>query len=148
MNSLLSICSIRRNRVEWNQRSNRSTLDCHAGQAVPNQINVIAPYFLHGMWVFDDDRVGLAREPFVSGIPAMIDDLVRDIPHARQGFRLLFSAAPFPGFQRKLTWLREEMGGNWYRSDEPPSEGWLCPALFRYFEEAPAELFVRAEPKT
>jgi hypothetical protein len=27
----------------------------------------------------------------------------------------------------------------------PPMEGWLCPALFRYFDEAPAELYVKAE---
>lgn len=112
---------------------------------MPNQINIIAPYFAHGTWVFDDDRVGLVQEPFVSGVPEMIDDLVRDIPDARQGFRLLFSTSPFPGFQRRLTWVKAEMGGNWYRADEPPSEGWLCPALFRYFDEAPLELFVKAE---
>jgi hypothetical protein len=39
-----------------------------------------------------------------------------------------------------------DMEGNWYRVDEPPSEGWLCPALFKYFDEAPRELFVKAEP--
>jgi len=110
-----------------------------------NQIQIISPYWLHGTWVFNDDRVGLVQEPFVSGVPELIDDLVADISDARQGFRLLFSAAPFPGFQRKLTWVREEMGGNWYRADQPPSEGWLCPALFRYFEAAPTELFVKAE---
>ena len=78
---------------------------------MPNQILVIAPYWLDnvGTWVFDDERVGLVQEPFVSGIPEMIDDLVRDIPNARNGFRLLFSASPFPGYQRKLTWVREEM---------------------------------------
>jgi hypothetical protein len=48
--------------------------------------------------------------------------------------------------QRKLEGGREEFGGNWYQADEPPMEGWLCPALFRYFETAPAELFVKAEP--
>ena len=32
----------------------------------------------------------------------MIDFLVKDIPNARSGFRLLFSAAPFPGYHRKL----------------------------------------------
>jgi hypothetical protein len=110
-----------------------------------NQIQIIAPYWLHGSWVFDDDRVGLVQEPFVSGVPEMIDDLVRDIPDARQGFRLLFSAGPFPGFERKLQWVREEMGGNWYKADVPPMDGWLCPALFRYFEAAPAEMFVKAE---
>jgi hypothetical protein len=110
-----------------------------------NQIQIISPYWLHGTWVFNDDRVGLLQEPFVSGVPEMIDDLVADIPDARSGFRLLFSSAPFPGFQRKLEWVREEFGGNWYRADQPPSEGWLGRALFRYFDSAPAELFVKAE---
>jgi hypothetical protein len=26
-------------------------------------------------------------------------------------------------------------------------EGWLCPALFKYFESAPRELYGRAEPR-
>lgn len=112
---------------------------------MPNQIQVIAPYWSAGTWVFDDPSTGLVREPFVQGIPEMIDDLVRDIPNAQQGFRLLFSPSPFPGFQRRLEWVREEMEGNWYRADEPPVEGWLCPALFHYFESAPPELYVKAE---
>src|SRR3954467_7244364 len=113
-----------------------------------NQILTIAPYYLESAqtWVFDDERVGLRQEPFVSGIPQMIDELVKDIPSGRKGFRLLFSTEPFPGFQRKATWVRQEFGGNWYRTDDPPAEGWLCPALFRYFERAPATLYVRAEP--
>ncbi len=116
---------------------------------MPNQILVIAPYWLDsvGMWVFDDEAVDLVQEPFVSGIPEMIDELVADIPNAKSGFRLLFSVDPFPGYQRKLTRLREELGGWWYKSDEPPGEGWLCPALFRYFDEAPAEIYVKAEAK-
>ncbi|MBM4002573.1 MAG: hypothetical protein FJ295_04685 [Planctomycetes bacterium] len=109
-------------------------------------MRVIKPYWHHGTWVFDDPIADLVQEPFVSGVPEMIDDLVADMPDARQGFRMLFSAAPFPGYQRKLVWVREEMGGNWYRADQPPNEGWLCPALFRYFETAPPELFVKAEP--
>lgn len=113
-----------------------------------NQILVIAPYWLESAhtWVFDDPATGLVQEPFVSGLPEMIDDLVADIANARQGFRLLFSAAPFPGYQRRLQWLREEMGGNWYRADQPAIEGWLCPALFRYFDQAPVQLFAKAEP--
>lgn len=114
-----------------------------------NQIMVIAPYWLEeaGTWVFDDSSTELKQEPFVEGIPEMIDDLVADIPNARNGFRLLFSASPFPGFQRKLTRLRQQLGGWWYASDEPKAEGWLCPALFRYFEEASTEICVKAEPK-
>ena len=115
-----------------------------------NQIGMIAPYWLDGMetWVFDDDRVGLVQEPFVSGADRIMTELARDIPEARYGFRLLFSPGPFPGYQKKLAWDREEMGGNWYKIDDPPIEGWLCPALFLYFDKAPAELYVKAEPLT
>jgi uncharacterized protein DUF6717 len=116
---------------------------------MPNQIMIIVPYWLEaaGTWVFDDPATDLRQEPFVEGIPEMIDDLVADIPNARNGFRLLFSAAPFPGYQRKITRLRQELGGWWYSSDEPRADGWLCPALFRYFDEAPPEIYVKAEPK-
>jgi len=114
-----------------------------------NQIMVIAPYWLERgpCWVFDDPAAGLQQEPFVGGVPEMIEFLTADIPNARIGFRLLFSASPFPGYQKRLTWRREEMGGNWYASDDPPMEGWLCPALFRYFDQAPKELYVKAEAK-
>jgi Family of unknown function (DUF6717) len=111
-----------------------------------NTIGVIAPYKYEGMWVFDDPRVGLTREPFVAGIDTMIDRLVTSIPGAEKGFRLLFSATPFPGFTVKLDWRREEYGGNWY-SPQFDREGWLCPALFKYFDNAPLELYVRAEPR-
>jgi hypothetical protein len=111
-----------------------------------NSIQVIAPYWSHGTWVFDDPGRGLTREPFVSGIPEMIDALVADIPDARQGFRLLFSETPFPGYQQVFDWTRGDLGGNWYRCENPAMEGWLCPALFKYFPEAPKKLYAKAEP--
>lgn len=112
-----------------------------------NSIGIIAPYRYEGTWVFDDPRAGLVREPFVAGIPQIIDTLTKHIPNAEQGFRLLFSGTPFPGYQHKLTWLREEGEGNWYGLADPPMEGWLCPALFKYFAQAPKELYVKAESK-
>jgi len=112
-----------------------------------NSIGIIAPYKYEGMWVFDDPTVGLTREPFVAGIDRMIDRLVTHIPGAEQGFRLLFSATPFPGHNVKLEWRREESGGNWYYCPRFDMEGWLCPALFKYFEEAPKELYGQAEAK-
>ncbi len=112
-----------------------------------NSILVIQPYWSSGTWVFDDPAVGLTREPFVSGIPEMINQLVTNIPDARQGFRLLFSSDPFPGYQAKFERVRAEMGGTWYCSTSgPQAEGWLCPALFKYFPEAPAALYAKAEP--
>ena len=77
------------------------------------------------------------QEPSVSGADAMIDRVVADIPNADSGFRLIFAATPFPGHQCQLDWIRaDEDGGNWYRSTDLDMEGWLCPALFRYFDQA------------
>ena len=111
-----------------------------------NSMLVIFPYY-SGTWCFDDMTVGLLREPFVMGIPEIIDDMLviakikkKD---ARDGFRLIFSAKVFPGYHMKLTWVREESGGNWYTNGA--KEGWLCPALFKYFKKAPKEIYARAE---
>lgn len=109
-----------------------------------NSLFVIAPYKYQGMWVFDDERVELVREPFVSGADTMIDKIVKDIPDAHDGFHLIFSATPFPGCNAKLLHLREEFGGNWYSWPESALEGWLCPALSKYFAQAPPEIYVRA----
>jgi hypothetical protein len=109
---------------------------------------IIYPYRHAGTWVFDDLNTGLVREPFVAGVPEMIDHLVKDIPDADKGFRMLFSAQPFPGYMMKVTWRRAEKGGNWYYSEQLGKEGWLCPALFRYFNEAPREIYVRVEQNT
>ena len=111
-----------------------------------NAISVIVPYKYEGMWVFDDPAVGLVREPFVSGIDVTLDKLTASIPNAAKGFRLVFSAAPFPGYTVKLEWRREDYGGNWYYSPQFQMEGWLCPALFKYFPKPPLELYGRAEP--
>lgn len=34
-----------------------------------NAIHMISPYLYQGVWVFDDARAGLIKEPFVEGIP-------------------------------------------------------------------------------
>ena len=111
-----------------------------------NSMRVIFPYLLKGTWVFDDERVGLVQEPFVEGMPEIIDIFVQDIPNATQGFKLLFSATPFPNYQAELVWLRSDCGGNWYRWETHNLEGWLCPALFKYFSDAPQQIYCKAEP--
>ncbi len=112
-----------------------------------NALVVIHPYKYEGMWVFDDARVGLVQEPFVSGADTIIDRMVESIPNAEKGFSLVFSATPFPGHDAKFEWRREESGGNWYFSPDLEMEGWLCPALFKYFETAPKELYAQFKPK-
>lgn len=109
-----------------------------------NAIMVIAPYWSSGTWVFDDPSAGLVREPFVSGVPEVLTDLVASIPDAKKGFRLTFSAQAFPGYQTSFKRNRSEYGGTWYQAEDG-REGWLCPALFKYFEDAPEEIFVKAD---
>ena len=75
----------------------------------------------------------------------MIDKAVADIANAEKGFRAIFSASSFPGANWKLEWRREESGGNWYYSDRFKMEGWLCPALLKYFSAAPREIYVKIE---
>jgi len=112
-----------------------------------NTMMVIQPYWASGTWVFDDPSTGLVREPFVCGIPEMISRMVKDVPNARSGFRLLFSGTEFPGHQAAFDLVREESGGAWYRGRGQVAgmEGWLCPALFKYFENAPKVIYAKAE---
>lgn len=110
-----------------------------------NALHVIAPYRHASTWVFDDPTVGLHHEPFMSGIPNMIDTLVANVPHAEEGFRLVFGSEPFPGYQVELVKMWPEFRGIWYQWTGQKAEGWLCPALFKYFSEAPARLYARAE---
>jgi hypothetical protein len=110
-----------------------------------NAILSIEPYWHEDTWIFDDDSVGLEAEPFITGIPEMIDYLVQDIRNAELGFRLYFADFPFPDYQMELEWVREQDGGHWYRLPLTGNEGWLCPALYYYFDTAPKKLYVKAE---
>ena len=114
-----------------------------------NALNVIHPYKWEGLWVFDDARVGLDKEPFVEGADTLIDKVLekKGIPNPEKGFRLLFSSGPFPNYDLKFEWLRDGEGGNWYRSPEFEMDGWLCPALLKYFEVPPKEIYARFETK-
>ena len=123
---------------------------------MPNAIMNLQPYWHAGTWVFDDEDAGLVKEPFVAGADVILSRLVEqlEIPDAKSGFRLTFSANPFPGHQLRAEWLREETpgmpdNGNWYRADVDGQEmeGWLCPALFEYFDSAPRQLFIKAEQR-
>ena len=113
-----------------------------------NAIMVIHPYKYEGLWVFDDEKVGLVKEPFVSGADTIIDHLVADISDADKGFNLLFSGSPFPGYQAKFEWSDSEYGGNWYSSEDFNVKGWLCPAMYKYFKEAPKTLYVMCQAKS
>ena len=119
------------------------------------------PYELQpGFWVFDDPQTHLKEEAFVLGMSEMITSLVTEgqIPDASRGISLTFSAVPFD-HDAELTWKRTADGspvdsdsarsvGNWYAGEVAGEEmkGWLCPALFHYFETTPLKIYVRLDP--
>ena len=110
-----------------------------------NALLVIRPYRSGGTWRFDEPALRIRGEPFVAGIPEMIDKMVADIPGAENGFRLIFSQHPFPGADFRVDLRRGESGGNWYYREQYQMEGWLCPALFKFFPRAPRHIYVKAE---
>ena len=112
-----------------------------------NSIHVIHPYKYMMCWMFDDEKVGLIEEPFVSGFDEIIDKLAEQIPNAEKGFIFLFSSEKFPGCSVDFEWRREENGGNWYYCGKLGMEGWLCPALENYFKIAPKKFYAQFKGK-
>jgi len=111
-----------------------------------NAVFSIRPYRYQNMWVFDDERVALVKEPFVMGIPAIIDRAVAHLPNAAEGFTVLFNSTGLPEADIVLRKLHEDAGGNWYESEATGMKGWLCPALYKYYSVAPDRLFVKIQP--
>src|ERR1041385_6622716 len=89
-----------------------------------NQLNVIAPYVLEDVntWVFDDSRVGLVQEPFVSGADVFLSFLSKDIPDAHKGFRLVFSPIRFPVINERSPTRKTK----WAAVVDRPAHSWLA----------------------
>ena len=116
-----------------------------------NAMNIIQPRKEMGTWVFDDKARGLSSEPFVMGIPEMIDDMVMNLGLNGKEIRFLFSKNGFPGYQLVLKKVSEEYGGGNYEVHESNTgeltnkKGWLCPATLLYFETLPDFIYIRIE---
>jgi len=72
-----------------------------------NALMVIHAYDDAGIWVFDDAATGLVKEPFVAGIPEIIETIVGD----SRALKAVFSANAFPGSRYVLTRQRPDGGG-------------------------------------
>jgi hypothetical protein len=113
-----------------------------------NALMAIAPYWSEAAdtWVYDDPAHGRQVEPFVAGTPEIIDRMLEraDLPR-RRPFVAVFGARPFPGHQFVLGWAGAQYEGNVYRWED--LSGWLCPALFDYFETAPQTIYLQFRGK-
>jgi hypothetical protein len=111
---------------------------------MPNALHHIHCYWTGTTWAFDDAAKDLHGEPFVAGADKILTSLVTafTIRNAfTKGFGLIFSDQPFPGFQVVASRGRQEHNGFWYVV--MGREGWLCPAMFRFFPEAPLHIFIQ-----
>ena len=80
--------------------------------APANALLVIARIVMQALGFSMIRRRGLSAEPFVAGVPEMIDVLVQDIPARPTAFGCYFPHGPFR-LPEELTWLRGDMGGNY-----------------------------------
>jgi hypothetical protein len=114
-----------------------------------NAINVIKPYLWNGIWVFDDPARGLDKEALLAGMPEIIERVCsqQGITDPQNGFVVIFSDTPFPGHDVVLEHLRsdDEGVGNWYRLKGTEMEGWLCPALLKYFKSPPSKIYIQVK---
>jgi len=128
--------------------------DKYVGQTIKksnkmNNISIIHPYWKHSTWCFSDEATGLVDEPFVQNIPGIINELLLKegifTSAMMEGFTAIFSATPFPDYTGVLNHIEsDEYGvGNYYEYEG--MKGWLCPALFKYFSEAPKQIYVKVQ---
>tara|TARA_R110001606_G_C15239150_1_gene636009 strand:+ start:185 stop:553 length:369 start_codon:yes stop_codon:yes gene_type:complete len=116
-----------------------------------NSINSIHSYIHNGMWVFDDESRELDKEPFVEGA-----DLLLDVMSGRVNDKSIetcsfyFGATPIPNQDVELVKSGEDgYDGTYYKVNFPElnltDEGpiWLCPALLKFFETPPENIYVR-----
>lgn len=107
-----------------------------------NQINVIYPYRTQGGgWSFDDEEVGLHGEPFVLGIPEIIDSIV---DKKAKRFTVFISKDKIPNYTGLLIKLKKEDTG-WYTLHGTEFKGWLCPATLKYFKDYPDKIYFKIE---
>ena len=122
-----------------------------ARQPIDNSIYTMRVYRHESAWVFDNPSVGLIKEPFVAGADEIFDEIahLRAVDPSRARIDILFSDGQFPGWQILAEHLGPSMGGDDYNIISSEYETlddhdfWLCPALLKYFYEAPSKIFMK-----
>lgn len=110
-----------------------------------NSIRVIETYRTDsGLWVFDDDTVGLVKEPFVAGA----DTLIETISGGKKRVALTFSDKPFPSAKLTLDKVKggPKTGTDYVCREMDNAALWLCTALNLYFPQSPKVIYVDFKP--
>jgi hypothetical protein len=117
-----------------------------------NAMNIIFPYKLQGVWVFDDAARGLVAEPFVLGMPEMIDKIFASRGENPDKAQFIFSRHEFPQNDGFLSKENEDVIGSWYsvgrcESGAVKGNGWLCPATLLFFTDYPERIYFKFNAK-
>ena len=114
------------------------------------KIMTIHPYRVEGKgWMFDDPTTGLKEEGLVCGIDTLLDLYSREKKlNTTKGFDVKFSNQPIKNHTLELHKQYELDGsgrehGTMYNCPQYNCEGWLCPSLYLYFEEAPETIYIK-----
>lgn len=94
-------------------------------------------------WVFDDASKGVVNEPFVSGVPTIINHILDNKKIVESTVQAFFSQSKFPGADACLTFVKREKKGAWYKFQS--MKGWFCPCFWKYFDvgSPPQHLYIQ-----
>lgn len=117
---------------------------------MPNKLFTLSAFFKDGLWMFNDPRRDIYEEPFIAGADIMFDVMSKRIDRPEINFCfILFANAPLPTCDVHAKHLKPDgYGGHVYCVKQFTDqligfEFWLCPALLKFFPEAPKDLFVK-----
>ena len=117
-----------------------------------NSIYTLDAYRHAGMWVFDDDSVGLVKEPFVAGADIVFDHLAgRHLDGTKTNVSVAFSTTPIPGHDvHAVLTGADGNDGHFYKVEKFEGDDdmvafpfWLCPALLKYYDTAPSDIYIK-----
>lgn len=106
-----------------------------------NAIKRIVMWKEGNTWMFDESEFGLVREPFVGATNRALDYIADD----ENEMTFLFSDHAFPNAIEFFTEPIEEFGGATFKCSRIADFCWLCSAMWHYFDELPASIFVTKE---
>lgn len=105
--------------------------------------NSIYPYKEFNTWFFDDVDFHIYHEPFVMGVSEMIDNILHKKGINDKQIKINFSTEKFADADVTLFKTSDLEEGAMYEISENKESGWLCPALFKYFQMAPEKIYIQ-----
>ena len=113
-----------------------------------NVINILYPFRTsHGIWVYNDEDLGVYSEAFVCGSSEVIDAVVgKNVNNCI----VVISSQPFPSptlVLHKIEKIEEGLDNmlGWYRAEPLGMEHWLCSKILDYFPNYPETIYVKID---